>query len=451
MTISTKILLKIKDSKFYYTDNDFIDIKNTNIPFGKMSFSYGREVFWEVELFDFDNETKTVRVRVLDYSPKNKSSYYDQKRKKLVKFFLFEKFQWSKLEPQLSFYQRSELSDIIDELPITTRNNEFLEFEERFKNSDRNLTGNPEFSPHNKNFKLTENQIIKIDEEISFFFKNANFKDGFVSIDFKPKLCSKKEEIKILNKNILREYDYVKNYFPKYFKKGKKFKVRLRGEIQLGKLINYEATSEEIQSIDEDVISEVRSLSVVEMFDNIDTGKFDKSVLSIEDLIKKSDLNSTIKESIEKEPYKILHSILKRKDVKNKKQLEYLAGFKHKGNRQLRFTLKPLFGFLFYVESGGQNHFCWELLNSHATYIWSFDSKLDFYEKLNDIDNIINYIRINGRIKYRQFEKSGGEKKFAFSILYHKNKLNKFKDGFVEWKNELEKIMTKPVANKQYS
>ena len=430
MTISTKIL-RIKDGKFYYTENDSIDIKDTNIPHGKMSFSYGRDIFWEVELFDFDNEKKTVRVRVLDYSPENTSNYYVQKQKKLVKFFQFEKFQWTKLEPQLSSYQMSALSDIADGIPsLSIRNNENLNIEERFKNSDENL-------------ESIKNQTIKIDKEFSFFFKNANFKDGFVSVDFKPKLCSKKEEIKIFNKNIIREYHYVRNYFPKYLK-GKKFKVQLSGVIQFGKLINYEATSEEIESIDEDVISTVRNLIDVEIFDSVDTEKLDKSILSIEELIEESELNSTIKESINKEPQKILHSIFKIKDVKNKKQLEYLAGFKQKGNCQLRFTLKPLFGFLFYVESGRQNHFCWELLNSHATYIWSFDSKLDFYEKLNDIDNIINYIRINGRKKYKQLEKSEDESSFSFSTVYHKNKLTKFKDGFAEWKNELEKIMIKP-------
>lgn len=443
MTISTKIL-RIKDGKFYYTENDFIDIKNTNIPHGKMSFSYGRDIFWEVELFDFDDKTKTVRVRVLDYSPENVENYYTQKQKKLVEYFQFEKFQWTKLEPQLCSYQMSALSDIADGIPnLNIRNNENLEIEERFKDSDKNLTEDYEFSANNENFRFIENQIIRIDEEFSFFFKNANFKNGFVSVDFKPKLCSKKEEIKIFNKNILREYHYVKNYFPKYFKKGKKFKVQLSGEIQFGKLINYEATSEEIQSIDEDVISTVRNLIEVEIFDSVDTEKLDKSVLSIEELIEESELNSTIKESINKEPQKILHSIFKIKDVKNKKQLEYLAGFKQKSNYQLRFTLKPLFGFLFYVESGRQNHFCWELLNSHATYIWSFDSKLDFSEKLNDIDNIINYIKINGRKKYKQLEKSEHENNLSFSTVYHKNKSTKFKDGFVEWKNDLEEIMIK--------
>src|SRR5690554_2601989 len=216
MTISTKIL-KIKDNKFYYTENDFIDITNTNIPSGKMSFSYACDIFWEVELFNFDTKTNTARVKVLDYSPKNVTNYYKQKKKKLVQFFQFEKFQWSKIEPQLCSYQKSELLDIVDKIPnFNIRNNENLGIEERFNKSDDNLTKDSEFSIENENFGYIENPIIRIDEEFSFYYKNAIFKDGFVCVDYKPKSLSKKEEIKIFNNKILCKYNYVKNFFPKY-------------------------------------------------------------------------------------------------------------------------------------------------------------------------------------------------------------------------------------------
>ncbi len=445
MTILTKIL-RIKDSKFYYTENDFIDIRDTNIPDG-VSFSYGRDIFWEVELFNFDFETKTVRIRVLDYFPKNNSNYYKQKQKKPVKYFQFEKFDWSKIERQLSSYQISELSGIMEGLPnLMNKDNEHSEIEERFNNSNFKLIRSSE--PSNDNIEFVEHQAVKINKEFSYYYKNANFKEGFVSVVFKPYLCSKKEEIKIFNNKILCEYHHVRNYFPKYFKKGKKFKVQLNGEVQFGKLISYEATSEEIQSINENVISTVNNLIEVEIFDTVDTEKVNKNIFSIEELIEESYLSATIKESINKEPQKILNSIIKIKSVKNKKQLEYLAGLKQEGNYQLRFTLKPLFGFLFYVENGNVNHFCWELLNSHATYIWSFDSKYDFFEKLNKIDKIINYIRINGRKKYKQLVKIDDGNDFLFETLYHKNKLLESKDGFVEWKNEFEKIIKKAVANK---
>jgi len=450
MTISTKIL-RITDGKFFYTENDSIDIKDTNIPKEKLSFSYGRDIFWEVELLNYDIESKTIGVRVLDYSPKNVSNFYAQKQKKPLKSFLFEKFEWTKIEPQLSFYQTSALSDIMEGIPsLDIRNNENSEIKERFKNSDISLNEDSELTNEKENIGFIEIQTFKVNEEFSFYYKNANFKDGFVCVDFKPKLCSKKEEIKIFNNSILREYHYIKNYFPKYYKKGKKFQIQLNGEVQFGKLINYEATSEEIQSIDENVISAVKNLIDVEIFDTLNTEKIDKNIFRLEELIEKSNLATTIKEFINKEPQKVLNSIFTIKDVRNKKQLEYLAGFKQADNHQIRFTLKPLFGFLFYVETGNENHFCWELLNSHATYIWSFNSKYDFIEKLYEMDNIINYIRINGRKKYKQLAKIEDEDNLSFSILYHKNILTKSKDGFVEWKNELEKIINRNMSGVQH-
>ena len=79
MAIPTKIL-RIKDGKFYYTKIDSIDIRETNIPNG-INFSYGREIFWEVELFNFNKDTKEVSVRVLDYFPENILNFFT--------FFLF--------------------------------------------------------------------------------------------------------------------------------------------------------------------------------------------------------------------------------------------------------------------------------------------------------------------------------------------------------------------------
>tara|TARA_R110002050_G_scaffold19196_2_gene55360 strand:+ start:419 stop:1729 length:1311 start_codon:yes stop_codon:yes gene_type:complete len=433
MAIPTKIL-RIKDGKFYYTKIDSIDIRETNIPNG-INFSYGREIFWEVELFNFNKDTKEVSVRVLDYFPENILNFFKQKQKREVKSFRFEKFEWSKIEHQLSSYPRGQLSDIMVGLPnIENRNKELSEIEERFNKSNFNLKEIDDF---------IENQGVTINEKFSIYYKNAVFKDGLVSVNFKPKLCSKKEEIKILNSKILCEYDYIKNYFPKYFKKGKKFIVQLNGEVQLGKLIKYEASSKEIEIINENVISTVRNIIDVELFDTVETGNIGKSILSVENLIDVSNFDPNKTFFNVRDPQNLLNSIIKIKDVKNKKQLEYLAGLKQDENYQLRFTLKPLFGFLFYVEGHNGNHFCWELLNSHATYIWSFDSKYAFFEILNEIDNIINYIRINGRKKYKELVKIESENKFLFSTLYHKKKLTKNKDGFVEWKNDLEKIIKK--------
>ncbi len=67
----------------------------------------------------------------------------------------------------------------------------------------------------------------------------------------------------------------------------------------------------------------------------------------------------------------ILSLLAKQKHIRNQKQLDYLASVKQSADHVIRFSLKPLFGFIFCVSGQDMNHFCWELLNSNATYIWS--------------------------------------------------------------------------------
>ena len=426
MNSSTKIL-KIKNGNFYYTENDYVNIKDTNIPSEKMSINYSRDIYWEVELFDYDIESETIKVRVVDYTPEYTINFYQQKQKRPVKFFQFEKFEWLKIEPQLISYVRKALSEIMD-FPSS--------LEEKLGIS--NVKTEP--FTEGANIGLVRNQVDKISEHFSVYYKDANFNDGYVMVDFKSELCSQKTKIKINNRNILPEYDHIKYYFPKYFKNGKKFKVKLDGEIQFGKLVDYNASSSEIESIDEEVISAVKDLLNVELFDKIDSETVEMNILSIQELTEESSLGQNVKKYVDEDPQKILGSIMKIMNVKNKKQLEYLAGFKQENEYQLRFTLKPVFGFLFYVKNDEGNHFCWELLDSHATYIWSFNSKVDFSEQLNTLDSIINYIKINGREKYKRLIKTEEDKDCTFSTIYHKYKMT---NGFVAWKTEFEQLINK--------
>jgi hypothetical protein len=98
----------------------------------------------------------------------------------------------------------------------------------------------------------------------------------------------------------------------------------------------------------------------------------------------------------------IINIFLQGKDIRNKKQLEYLSGTKHNPQEKIRFTLKPIFGFLFCIVGEKFNHFCWELLNSHATYLWSFERSISTDNQFKRVENTINTIRVIGRDEYRK-------------------------------------------------
>ncbi len=126
----------------------------------------------------------------------------------------------------------------------------------------------------------------------------------------------------------------------------------------------------------------------------------------------------------------LLKDILELKGIRNRKQLEYLAGKLHSKDEPIRFTLNPNFGFLFWVKGEKMHHFIWELLNSHATYMWSIDKDRFGKKKLLEkIDEIINFIRNNGRTQY--LNNSEGDD-FIFSRIIHDG--SALKDSFPKWR-----------------
>ena len=440
MANSSKIL-KIRNGKFFFTRDEFVDIRNTNIPPGSLNFRRAKPVIWEVEILNYDSKSETARLKVLDYNPENVASFQQQSLKRSVKHFHFEKFEWTKLEPQLSSYRMQLLRDILNLPPSfkeeTSHKRSKHFFETPREDSNYHFDDVLNYSKNDSH----KDDVLEIEEEFTYPFNSAIFRDGFVSVTYKPKNCSNQEGIDIFNEHILSQYHFIRNYFPKHFKQGKKFTVQLRGEVQNQQLIKYKASSQEIEAINEDVISRVHDLLNVGIFDAHPPAAQDHQIQTLEEVQNSANLSKELKNILSGDPHEILNAVLRTNSVKNRKQLEYLSGLKQQANHQLRFTLKPLFGFVFCVEGAGKKHFCWELLNSHATYIWSFNSSFDFTEQLNHLEKILSYIRLNGRKTYREQEKLNDGSPFLFSTIYHKNRLSESDDAFVSWKKDFEEKM----------
>jgi hypothetical protein len=86
-----------------------------------------------------------------------------------------------------------------------------------------------------------------------------------------------------------------------------------------------------------------------------------------------------------------------------------------------------------------QNHFVWELLNSHATYIWSIEKDEEEIDRqFTRIEASINSIRSFGRERYKQAYRSHHhDTQLVFSVIDHKRADSVFVDGFVTWKHKL--------------
>ncbi|MEY3249546.1 MAG: hypothetical protein RL742_1589, partial [Bacteroidota bacterium] len=128
---------------------------------------------------------------------------------------------------------------------------------------------------------------------------------------------------------------------------------------------------------------------------------------------------------------------------RNRQQLIYLSGAKQSKNEKIRFTLAPNFGFLFLVEGEQYNHFVWELLNSHATYIWSIGkTRQDLKLQYQRIEQAINTIRNSSRSAYKNaYRQQQTDQDLAFNYLQHQHAESALVDGFPKWKHQLNALL----------
>lgn len=89
-------------------------------------------------------------------------------------------------------------------------------------------------------------------------------------------------------------------------------------------------------------------------------------------------------------------------------------------------------------------HHCWELLDSHATYLWSFDpAQVSTPEQFRIMEGIIGIIREQGRQQYKQHWKrqvSPGNK-VLFRTIEHSYANSAVKDGFPIWRQKMEEAI----------
>lgn len=105
--------------------------------------------------------------------------------------------------------------------------------------------------------------------------------------------------------------------------------------------------------------------------------------------------------------------------------------------------MHPQFGFVFHIEGHEQHHFVWELLDSHATDLWSrAKNEMSLSDMFKEMDGIINFIRNHGRTTYKsQYKNQIENEDWSFNVIDHDDASSKLKDGFVKWKYRIEELL----------
>ncbi len=456
MSPEKKRLLKIEGDKIYFTKDNFISFSETNLKNADFRVRNSGDIYWEVEVIKFINSTGELFVKVTDYYPNNATSFNGQKQTKQVNFIDFGKLEWSQFEPQLSIYSEFTLKDLIEntgnfDLPSDTKEdleeNFYFEENEKEVNETKDIVIRSAIEPQLVTMK-EEDYYEEIDTKpylktytINYPYRNTEFCKGYVLINTELEDFYGIMEIKIYNSDILPEFNHIKSYFPKVFK-SKTFDVTVEVEIKGDDMNVLSANSSEIESIDNGTISAVKQRKVKEAFEFIPEPNEPKSLFTLDELLSKtskSDDAANILKQSEDDIFKILFTI---KKVRNRKQLEYLSGYKHSNDEIIRFTLNPIFGFVFSIQGETMNHYCWELLDSHATYLWSIEKSEKPIEQIKRIEETLSLIKEIGRQKYKTaFKQRKIDTEILFNTINHKKNQSRNVDIFVVWKHRLESFI----------
>lgn len=435
-----EIIIKVSNDRIYLNPRLSIPIQLTNIPYKYLTFRTHEDIFWKVEMLNYKAVNRCLKVLVKEYNTGDITNFDKQVPKKPVDKLIFEPVDWQKLEPLLYDYQRSGLWEFFcspDHYPFS-RGEKLTQVPIKPASDFADI----QTLRSDQQFELKT--IVRIiAEEFWISFNNAHFMLGYVTFKKHIKKIGKELDFKIPNEHILAEFDNIKSWFAKKLKT-KKFKVAVSIALTDNEVTETRAASKQIERITPELIDSVQYQRTFALTKEPRQSNPNKSLFTAEEIFTQIDTDDIEGNVFNQSEEDILNFFLKESDIRNQKQLTYLAGKKQSENYKLRYTLYPNFGFLFMIEGAENNHFVWELLNSHATYIWSFEKGMQNVElQFKRIEDIVNTVRSISRNNYkRAYRDNHQDEDLVFRVINHEDIGSKLVDDFPKWKSKLNEQLT---------
>jgi len=236
-----------------------IKIGQTNVPFKNLRFKTNEDIYWKVQIVEYNSTEKSLKVKIIDYQI---SDYADFKRqitnKEIERLVFVEKFDFLKLHPLLMSFTKGKLNEHI------------INFEEVFKP----VQGKPSIGPIKPHVPI----IKEITDGFHVNFKDAHFMLGYVTFTKRIKEIDKKVDFQIFNDHILPEFENIKYWFPKKLKT-KNFFVKVIVSTIDNQLNKATATSREIDQITPDLIESIKYLRTITLTRESKHKDVDKSLL----------------------------------------------------------------------------------------------------------------------------------------------------------------------------
>lgn len=380
----------------------------SNLPFRSFNFHPSGKSPWLVSIKSFEVNDKILVLEVDDFYPVDCQSFSDQKIKSQIDRLQFEKLDWYYLSSFLSSFKKSDLMPFILDHPDTY---------------------------------VADRQIREYRYQYEVKPKDLRFVLGGAVTWIELPALSEPMEIRIGNPHILPQFELIKSYF---FKSARQRRILLDIELVLQgqQILRLDARSDAIESIDENMVSSLKIDRVLGLQKAPKIVVIDKHLFSADEIFDQY-YDEPDANLFAENPLDILKQLTDQGIVRNRKQLEYLAGRKHLMDQKIFLTLAPHFGFLFITTSQSKNHFIWELINSHATYVWSFRKSTEKLEtQIKTVEHIIAMIREQGRDHYKShYQLNLVNVPYEFNVVIHRHADKGVVDPFPGWKYRLEELL----------
>ena len=268
---------------------------------------------------------------------------------------------------------------------------------------------------------IPEKQNLIIERQIKIAIEDLDFGYGNVGFEYVDKESNQRFNFEIENEEFRPEFEVLKPYLSKVLN-SKSVMIDIYAELENRVILSQLATSSDIENINKEILESVKFQFLNKTFvGQIPTSK--QNILTTNELPKNQNIYSDAES--------ILEDLLKVKQYKHSKHIQFLADKHERNVMKLRFALQP-FSFVFLIAGEQNYHIILETLDTEeATYIWHLEkSKSVLIDTIKQIDNELNIIKEKGRQVYLETNPQN------FSRIVHDySDSNK---GFTIWKGQLE-------------
>ena len=420
LTVAT-LILRPTNERLYLTDELALPWSATNLGEGNFLLRMREPVFWEVEMTSYDRASGTLSVRIVDYTAAADRYQPTRPARSAVRAVEFATLDRERFCAQLTYYRAAELPLSSSEISSTVADGRSVP-----EVLEANTLPEPPDSPDTKD-ALPRSYSLTFSVPITELTIGDGYAEGYYR-DWVGAI-----RYRIPNPYLRKEFHPIRGFFARQLR---------RKTVDVTAQLTFDAAGEpeiltarspQLYRIDDRLLEVLRARTLQDLLRRPE--ETDRRLFTPEELLANYASDDPARVLLPPPGAELLEEILRTQDVRNAAQLAHLASRQEPGQK-LRFVLSPRFGFLFFVRGeGGMHHFLLELLDSHATYIWSFPrAEGTLADHLERVTAEVQHLHAVGRSSYRRSHTFP----YPFWTVRHEAVGSEFVDGFPRWKARVE-------------